>query len=290
MPRQPRLALLVVSIAVGMILLAAQSRRSDPTYTPVDAGARLIADVAYDGPGETAHPAHRLDVYLPAEPVEPMPAVVWIHGGGWVAGDKSDPMGPADWTDDGVAVVAVNYRLGPGATIGDAVSDVRAALAHVRRSAGAWGLDPERIGLYGHSAGGHLVAMVAASDEPLAGVVVAGAPLDLVALIDGNGSAFVGLEGAEVVDFVSRALGCVTVDSDCRSSAEAMSPALLPNDESPVLVIHGDADRFVPVDHARAYAEAHGDEPPTTVSIVPGADHEFFAAEAREFLLPRLLG
>lgn len=290
MPRLLRIVALIVATLAAVILVTGLAERSAPAHTPADVGASLIADVVYDVLGEPEHEAHRLDVYLPTDTAGPVPAVVWIHGGGWIGGDKSDPMGPWDWTEDGVAVVAVNYRLAPEATVADAVTDVRAAIAHIRSSAGLWGIDPDRIGVYGHSAGGHLAAMVAAGDEPVVGVVAAGAPLDLVSLLDADDAQFVGLVGEDLVDFMVEVLGCSTPDAACRAAARRVSPALLPSDDTPVLVVHGGDDRFVPVDQARAYAEAHSDAPRITVLVDPDAGHDFFEDEASEFMLARLHG
>lgn len=284
MTRRLRFALLSGLVLVVLVGVSVFGRGDDPTYTPLDVGARHIADIEYGVPGHGPDTAHRLDVYLPAPSPNAVPAVIWIHGGGWINGDKSDPMGPWDWTDDGVAVVSINYRLAEGSTLAESAADVDAAVAHVLRHGSEWGIDTDRVGVYGHSAGGHLAALVAASEHPLVAVVAAGAPLELVRLLDPDRSIFVGLDGEEAVEFVSAVLGCDGIDDACRELAGTMSPARIPSDSTPVLVIHGDADRFVAVDQARAHADAHGDNPMVTVRVVPGSDHIQFRAEANEFL------
>ena len=115
-------------------------------------------DLAYG-----ARAANRLDVYRPAGARGELPAVVWLHGGGWVAGDK------ADWAtyyrllaNAGFAVVAVNYSRAPESAYPVPVREANAALGYVRRHARRLGADPGRLVLAGDSAGAQLAAQVAA--------------------------------------------------------------------------------------------------------------------------------
>ncbi|WP_421704609.1 alpha/beta hydrolase [Aliiroseovarius sp.] len=112
-----------------------------------------------------AGPLQKLDAYLPEHRAN-APLVVMVHGGGWVGGDKRTlPVWrrkAAYWTGLGAIFVSVNYRLVPEVMPDTQVQDMAAALALVQRSAKAWGGDPERIVLMGHSAGAHLVALLAA--------------------------------------------------------------------------------------------------------------------------------
>jgi arylformamidase len=112
-------------------------------------------DIPYDG--------ERLDLF-PAER-HPAPCLLFIHGGYWQALDKSDFsfLVPA-FQDAGVAVAVVNYTLAPKAGMDEIVRQNRAAVAWLQRNAREYGLDPARIHVAGHSAGGHLTAMVLATD------------------------------------------------------------------------------------------------------------------------------
>lgn len=117
------------------------------------------ADLAY-GPD----PAQRLDVYVPERPRQ-APVLVLVHGGGWRIGHKDSPgVVGAKWTywrARGVILVSVGYRLLPTPPDGQA-QDVARALAYVQAHAAQWGGDPRRVVLMGHSAGAHLVVLVAA--------------------------------------------------------------------------------------------------------------------------------
>jgi len=110
------------------------------------------------------------DLYLPAGR-DRAPVIVAAHGGGWQAGSRASYRywGPF-LAKNGIGVFAINYRLSkPGAkTYPAAVYDVKAAVQYVRANAAQLGVDPERIGMMGDSAGAHLVSLVAlAGDDPL---------------------------------------------------------------------------------------------------------------------------
>ncbi len=123
-------------------------------------GGRLLRDVAYG-----SDPALRFDVYLPARPVA-APLVVMVHGGGWRNGDKALPSVVGNkarhWLAQGFIFVSVNNRLLPAADPLVQSQDVAHALAEIQRLAPGWGGDPARVILAGHSAGAHLVDLLAA--------------------------------------------------------------------------------------------------------------------------------
>lgn len=128
-------------------------------------GARLLRDAAYGG-----DPRQRMDVYLPAR-AEGAPVLFLVHGGGWRHGDKAHGRlvrnKVAHWVGQGVVLVSVNYRMLPDAMPDAQARDVAQALAQAQQQAATWGADARRFVLMGHSAGAHLVALVAASPEGL---------------------------------------------------------------------------------------------------------------------------
>jgi len=105
-------------------------------------------------------PRERLDVFLPAAGLAPAPLLVFFHGGYWQAMDKSDfsVIAPG-FLAAGIAVALVNYTLAPAGSVALMVEEARAAVAWLRREAEALGIDCARVGVCGHSAGGHLTAM-----------------------------------------------------------------------------------------------------------------------------------
>ena len=106
-----------------------------------------------------------LDIYNPLKPiVSPMPAIVWIHGGGWRGGGKF-PSRVDFLAKYGFFCVSIDYRLSGEAQFPAAVEDAKCAVRWLRAHAQEYNIDPERIGVWGGSAGGHLSLMVACADE-----------------------------------------------------------------------------------------------------------------------------
>ncbi len=142
---------------------------------PADAYLKQ-ADISYDLGSPPADPARNsLDIYLPDEPSGGLrPFVLHIHGGGWRVGDKANASMPDKaelFTGLGYGLVSINYRLSPSTgdpenpdpdriRFPDHPDDVGEAIAWLDRNAAAYGLDPDRIILMGHSAGAHLASLV----------------------------------------------------------------------------------------------------------------------------------
>lgn len=208
-----------------------------------------------------------LDVYLPAPAVSRRAAVLLVHGGGWVFGDRASLADEARrLADAGFTAFSVDYRLAPRHRYPAAIDDVRAALQFVRARAHQYDIDRNRIGALGTSAGGHLVALLATRPhhDGLAAIVSWSGPMDLTAAGQARTP---GLRR-----YYAEFLGCAP--TRCAARARAASPvstisrtpppALLANSTAE-LVSLGDLTEL-----AGALRRAHGK---VTTIVVPGGSH-----------------
>lgn len=125
------------------------------------AGTRIVRDVAYG-----LDPKQKFDVYAPRNATNAA-VIVMVHGGGWAFGDRRMSRVVAEkakhWLPEGFIFVSVGYRLLPAAPVEEQARDVAHALAAIQQRAATWGGDGSKLVLMGHSAGAHLVALVASS-------------------------------------------------------------------------------------------------------------------------------
>jgi arylformamidase len=150
-----RTSILLIALAPGAALLA-QER------PPLPADVQLESDIAY---AEPKNQRQTLDIYTPAAGKN-LPVVVWVHGGGWRAGDKTEvDSKPLAFTRKGLVFVTVNYRFVPDVAMDTIVRDVAKSVRWVHDQAGPRGGDPNRIFLMGHSAGAQLAALVCTDDR-----------------------------------------------------------------------------------------------------------------------------
>ncbi len=221
------------------------SQQQRPVAVP--AGGKAIGNVAYGN-----DPAQRFDVYLPARTGR-VPVVLYVHGGGWAMGDKTNP-GIGNkleyWLPKGHAVISVNYRMLPAARPLDQARDVARALATAQQRAGEWGMDASRFVLMGHSAGAHLVALLGAQPSLLA---EAGAqrPRGVVSLDSGALDVAALMSQRRVPQFYRNAFG-----NDPAYWAATSPLAQLRRDALPMQLVCSRTRRFPtsPCDEARTFA------------------------------------
>lgn len=181
------------------------------------------------------------DLYRPADD-EVRPIVVLIHGGGWATGDKWNMADHArELARAGFVVLNINYRLAPKHKFPAQVDDCRAALKWVAQEAPQHRIDPNRIGVYGYSAGAHLAALIAcnpiANQPKIKAVVAGGAPCDFSELELKNRTLAYWLGGSR---------------SEKPDVYKAASPKLYASSEDPpFFFFHGDEDGLVPLDNSR---------------------------------------
>ena len=136
-------------------------------FAPVARSGEPVFNLRYSDEPASDPRMLTLDVYPTDQPNSPV--MIYVHGGGWYRGAKSRvDFKPAAYNAHGFAFVSINYRLYPDNTISDQMADVAAAIAWVKNNIAQYGGDPNRIFLMGHSAGAHLVSLVATDESYLA--------------------------------------------------------------------------------------------------------------------------
>ena len=136
-----------------------QPKAKADTPPSIPADVEIQRDVTYGKGGEVAL---KMDIYRPKRcPKEPLPVIVYIHGGGWRAGSKDQSAGQlVPFVQRGYCGVSINYRLTPLVRFPEPLYDCKCAIRFLRAKAKELHLDPDHIGVWGHSAGGHLVALL----------------------------------------------------------------------------------------------------------------------------------
>ena len=223
-----------------------------------EAAANALYDVAY-GP----HRLETTDIFRPAEP-RGAPVHVFVHGGYWRSRFKEEFSFIArPLVDAGAVVAVINYALCPEVTIDEIVRQTRACCAFLWRNPDIHGGDRERMHVAGHSAGGHLAAMLMATDWPAFGDDL---PRDLVK----SGTLLSGLYDVEPVMQTS-------IQDDVRLTAEAarrLSPVLLkPATKAPMVIAAGGAESDEFRRQSRLLADAWKEYAPVEHFELPGLNH-----------------
>ncbi|MBC04302.1 MAG: esterase [Phycisphaerae bacterium] len=222
------------------------------------ADVRLVPDVAYAGDG---HPRRRLTLVLPKQPTVsgPLPLIVYIHGGGWRAGDHRSGVRVLEGlvATGRFAGASIGYRLTDEVTWPEPYDDCRRALRWLRENAPGMGIDPARIMTYGHSAGGHLATMLAVREEGpdrIAGAIDFFGPKDLLAMraqSPADGIIDHDAPGSPESLLVGGAV------QERPEIARAASPiGFVGPGDPPLLVVHGDRDRLVPFAQSETFVKA----------------------------------
>jgi len=257
------------------------------SWAPVHAAAGRMTSMTYCTPGGVALP---MDVYEPlARATRPAPAVLYVHGGGWIMGTRESqgigaglagndaalfPRLRATLTARGFVVASIDYRLAPLYPWPDQIEDAKCAVRFLRAHAAALGIDAAHIGAWGSSAGGNLVALLGTAG-PAAGfdggqyhdqssrlqaVVDMFGPTDVTRTDDSNAFA--------------RAIFQLVL-GDSATLRRSASPVVdVAQHDPPFLIVQGTQDTMIPPRHARELARrltAAGS--PVTLVMVRNTGH-----------------
>ena len=270
-----------LSITLALILTVCASAQ-----VMAQAQTEIVPDVVY---GHKDGLAMTFDVIKPKANANGA-AVIFMVSGGWVS-NYNPPQQTAtrfkDLLDKGFTLITVRHGSSPKYLIPEIVSDVRRAVRFIRHNAKQWGVDPNRLGVFGGSAGGHLALVLGtASDngdpnakedfmkesDRVASVVAYFPPVDLRPLARGLNPQRTGgtLDRFPALNFE-------------KEKAPDYSPIVhVSPDDPPTLLIHGDKDNLVPVNNSKVIHEAfQKNNVKTQLIIIEGAEHGFRGEDAK---------
>ncbi len=222
----------------------------------ISLNAQLLPDLADVEYARVQGISLKLDIYFPKGVTPPFPVVIFIHGGGWQGGDKASPWGDF-LVPEGFALVSINYRLSGQAKWPAHLLDCKGAVRWVRANSSTYNFDPTRVGVFGSSAGGHLVAMLGVttgidslegntggnlqySSTPQAVCDWVG-PSNFLTICDYPSS----INHCTSTSPEGNLLGCAI--PTCPNRARDASPlTYISGDEPPFLIMHGTEDMAVP--------------------------------------------
>lgn len=244
---------------------------------------QVLRDIPYVSNGSEAQ---KLNVCLPDTVVGALPAIIWVHGGGWGKGNRHD-LRSARFLSSGYAAISIGYRLSSEATWPAQIEDCKAAVRYLRANAATYHLDPDHFGAWGESAGGHLAAFLGTSGNTKTSYDVgdnlhvssgvqavcdwfgptdvlrmdAQAPADSKIVHDSAGSPESRLIGGAIQDHKDRA--------DSVNPIRHITP-----DAPPFLIVHGDHDNLVPIGQSEILTDAlRGAGVEVTFLRLAGAGH-----------------
>jgi len=283
--------LVSIMLATGLSLtlgVAQPSKKQPQRPFPPLPGVKALKDLEY---GKASGRAMRLDLYLPEKSDQPLPLIIWIHGGAWMAGSKTNPSPALRFTANGYAVAQVGYRLSQEARFPAQIHDCKAAVRWLRANAAKYNLDPNRFIAWGSSAGGHLVALLGTSGgvAELEGTVNDLKESSRVqAVVDWYGPTdFLRIGDAEsdlkhmAPDSPEAKLigGAILENKD--AAAKASPITYVSKEAPPFLIMHGDADRTVPFNQSELlYAALKKAGVDATFVPMKGAGHGFGKQDA----------
>ena len=284
---RPMLAIVTLTLLVPFPSGAQQAKGKLPE------GTKAQRDIEYVPGGSKAQ---TLDLFFPEKADAPLPLIVWIHGGGWSAGSKENC--PAMFLlGQGYAVASINYRLSGEAKWPAQIEDCKAAIRWLRANAKKHNINPDRIGVWGSSAGGHLVAMLGTAggvkefdkgpNADVSSRVQAACdwfgPTDLLQMGAQSGpNSKINHDSPNSPE--SRLIGGA-IQENKEKAATANPIKYVTKDGAPFLIMHGDQDPLVPLAQSQILHEAlqkAGVE--STFHVVKGAGHGFGGPENQKMV------
>jgi acetyl esterase/lipase len=274
-----RLVLALILFAIARPALAADE-------------AKVIPDVVY---GHKDGMALTFDVIRPAK--QNGAAVIWVQSGGWYS-NWTDPKvwlnTGKPFLDKGYTLFVVRHGSAPKYTVPECTADMRRSVRFIRLKAKNWDVDPDRLGVIGGSAGGHLSLMLGTTQDdgdPKSKDAVLGSGCKVAAVV----ALFPPTDLRKIVtdppDIIKRNAGLKPPLSFDPKLAPGVSPLLHVNEKTaPTLLIHGDKDELVPLEHSKnIVVEFEKFKVPHKLVVIEGAAHGFTPKQNKDTVQPELM-
>ncbi len=249
----------VLLILLILLILSKESFAQRP-IPPLPDSIEILKDLPY---ADNDNPRQALDLFLPRERSgDPLPLLVFIHGGGWQKGTRDGALSRlAPFLESGrYAGASIGYRLTDEAHWPSQIHDCKAALRWLRGNASKYNLDPEKIAVWGTSAGGHLVAMLGVThdveglegdlgshddeDSSVQAVINYFGPSELHAMNDYEG--YPSTMNHNAPDSPESKLIGGPILENLETSGNASPVTHVSKDDAPALIVHGTKDALVP--------------------------------------------
>ena len=278
--------LLILVFVIFLLSCSTNTQVPTPQPTPQPTSTPTPSPVPFTRYGETLTDITyctvdsvflKMDVYFP-DSGGPWPTLVYVHGGGWMHGDKAEAvMFAKGMTAQGYLVASLNYRLYPAGKFPNMIEDVKCAIRSLRAHAGEYNLDPNRIAAIGPSAGGHLVSLLGTSDES--------AGWDVGEHLDQSSRVQAVIAMAPVTDLTQKFPNADIetmrqVGFGEHNVLQASPISHVTADDPPFLLIHGERDTLVPYEQSQLmYDRLVQTNVPAQLVIVQNGNHSLIAPD-----------
>jgi len=276
-------SLFVALVTAGLAFAQPAKDRKGPAMIPSD--IEVVRDVEYGMGGGRPLKMHLLRPKT--MPKEAMPVLVWVHGGAWLSGNKESGIGNlVRFVQRGYFGATIEYRLSQEAKFPAQIEDCKCAIRFLRAKARGLNIDPNRIGVWGSSAGGHLVALLGTSGGVKELEGTGGWP-EFSSHVNAVCDWFGPSDFLKMKDFPSRLDRTLptcpeaqliggALDANADKAAKANPITYITPDDPPFLIMHGDRDEVVPFNQSELlYAALKKAGVDVTFHPVKGAGHGF---------------